>query len=197
MAVLLALSIPAPAFGQDILNDFRQNGRINPCQYSDGQLRRGLQGLPPDIQQYAPGLADQLSGGREGCGSGGGGGGGQGGDAAPAAGAAGGGGGGPTAAASEPAIRVPAPPAPGAKARRRLADIETPTVAAATGADTPGWLAPLLAVLALGAILLALARFGGWSPERFTRPLGASLGEAGGRTADAPTQLRESVRPGR
>ena len=93
---------------------------------------------------------------------------------------------------------MPAPPAPSAKARRRLADIATPTVAdAATGADTPGWLAPLLACLALVAILFTLARFGGWSPERFTRPLRASLAEAGGRTADALTELRESVRLGR
>ena len=194
----MALSASAPALGQDILNDFRRSGGINPCNYSDSQLRRGLQGLPPDIQQYAPGLADQLAGGREGCG-GGGGGGGEPAAAAPA-GSGGGGGGGP--AGSEPAavreIRVPAPPAPAAKARRRLADIETPTVAgAATGADAPGWLAPLLACLALAAILFTLARFGGWSPERFTRPLRASLAEAGGRTADALTQLRESVRLGR
>jgi hypothetical protein len=76
LAAFMALSMSAPALGQDILNDFRRSGGINPCNYSDSQLRRGLQGLPPDIQQYAPGLADQLSGGREGCGAGGGGGGG-------------------------------------------------------------------------------------------------------------------------
>ena len=193
----MALSVSAPALGQDILNDFRRNGGINPCNYSDGQLRRGLQGLPPDIQQYAPGLADQLAGGREGCG-GGGGGGGEPAGAAPAA--SGGGGGGPSGSgpAAAPEVKVPAPPAPAAKARGRLADIATPTVAAgATGADTPGWLAPLLACVALAAILFALARFAGWSPERFTRPLRASLAEAGGRTADALTELRESVRLGR
>ena len=198
LAALTALSVSAPALGQDILNDFRRSGGINPCNYSDDQLRRGLNGLPPDIQQYAPGLADQLAGGREGCGGGGGGGGG--GEPAAAAPASSGGGGGPggsgPAAARE--IEVPAPPAPAAKARRRLADIATPTVAAgAAGADTPGWLAPLLACLALAAILFTLARFGGWSPERFTRPLRASLAEAGGRTADALTELRESVRLGR
>ena len=195
----MALFVSAPALAQDILNDFRRNGTINPCQYSDGQLRRGLNGLPPDIQQYAPGLADQLSAGREGCGGGGGGGSAQ--ETAAAGGSGGGGtgaGGGGAAPAAEPAIRVPTPPAPDAKARRRLADIDTPTVAgAATGSNTPGWLAPLLAGLALAGILFTLARLGGWSPERFTRPLRASLGEASGRTADALTQLRETVRPGR
>jgi hypothetical protein len=193
MAAFMALSVSAPALAQDILNDFRRNGTINPCQYSDGQLRKGLNGLPPDIQQYAPGLADQLSAGREGCG--GGGGGGQPAAAAPPPSA---GGGGPAGPAAEPAIEVPAPPAPKAEVRRRLADIETPTVtAAATGSDTPGWLAPLLGCLALGAIFFTLARFGGWSPERFTRPVRASLAEAGGRTADALAELRETVRLGR
>ena len=192
----MALSVSAPALGQEILNDFRQNGTINPCQYSDGQLRRGLQGLPPDVQQYAPGLADQLAAGREGCG-GGGGARQQPGAAAPV-GTATGGGGGPVAPAPAPVIKVPAPPAPKAKLRRRLADIETPTVtAAATGADTPGWLAPLLAFLSLAAIFFTAVRFWGWSPERFTRPLRASLADAGGRTSDALAELRESVRLGR
>ena len=197
LAALAALSAPAPASAQDILNDFRRNGTINPCQYSDGQLRRGLQGLPPDIQQYAPGLADQLSGGREGCGAGGGGGGAQTAEGGPAA-AGGAGGGGPAGPAAEPEVKISAPPTPKAKARNRLADIDTPTVTAATGgADTPGWLAPLLAALALLGILFAVVRLGGWSPERFTRPLRASLSEAGGRTSDALATLRESVRPGR
>ena len=198
LAAFTALCVAQPASSQDILNDFRRNGTINPCQYSDGQLRRGLQGLPPDIQQYAPGLGDQLAAGREGCGGGGGGGGAAGGQAAEAvAGGPVGGGGGPAAPGAAPQIRVPEPPAPDAKARSRLADIETPTVAAAGGADIPGWLTPLLAAVALAVILFALVRFGGWSLERFTRPLRASLAEAGGRTADALAELRESARFGR
>ena len=197
LSAAMALGAAAPAQAQSVFNDFRQNGTINQCNYTDGQLRQGLNGLPPDIQQYAPGLADQLAGGREGCGGGGSGGGGEPAGAAPAGS---GGGGGPSGSgpAGAPEVKVPAPPAPAAKARGRLADIATPTVAAgANGADTPGWLVPLLACVALAAILFALARFGGWSPERFTRPLRASLAEAGGRTADALTELRESVRLGR
>ena len=173
-----------PAQAQDVFNDFRRNGTINPCNYSDGQLRNGLNGLPPDIQQYAPGLADQLAAGREGCGGGGGGGGaGQPAVAVPV----------PTGpgappppppAAAAPQIKIPAPPAPKAKARARLADIDTPTVsttAVTKGPDTPGWLLPLLLFVFLVGLLVAGVRLGGWSPERFTRPFNAGLSEAGGR----------------
>jgi len=197
--MLALVGAAGPAHAQDPFNDFRRNGTINPCNYSDGQLRQGLQGLPPDIQQYAPGLADQLAAGREGCGGGGG----QPTTAVPVPAAPGAPGAPPPAptltAPAAPKIRIPAPPAPKAKARARLADIDTPTVstAVATGAKIPAWLLPLLVILAIGAVLLALVRFSGLSPERFTRPLKASLAEAGGRTADALAQLRDSTRLGR
>lgn len=191
ITAVTALWSVAPAHAQNILNDFRRTGRINPCNYSDGQLRRGLQGLPPDIQQYAPGLADQLAAGREGCGGGG----------QPAAvpvptlpGAPP-----PSGGPPKPQIKVPAPPAPKPKPRPRIAEIATPTVTTtvAAGSDTPGWLAPVLTCLALGGVFLALVRFGGFSSERFTRPLRASAGELAGRSADALAQLRDSVRFGR
>jgi len=192
----MALGAAVPVHA-DVFNDFRRTGTINPCNYTDGQLRQGLNGLPPDIQQYAPGLADQLAAGREGCGGGGG----QPTAAVPV----------PTAPGAPPPpppgapppvpkVKIPAPPAPKATARTRLANIDTPTVstaAAATGSKTPRWLLPLLVCLSLGAVLLAAVRFGGWSPERLTRPVRASFAEAGGRTADALAQLRDSVRFGR
>jgi len=189
----MTLGAAVPASAQDVFNDFRRNGTINPCNYTYGQLRQGLQGLPPDIQQYAPGFADQLAAGREGCGGGGGG---QPTAVLPVPTA---GGPAPPNTPAAPKIKVPAPPAPKAKARARLADIETPdvTTAVATGAKTPDWLLPLLVSLSLGGVLFALVRLGGWSPERFTRPLGASLAEAGGRTADAFAQLRDAARFGR
>ena len=195
IVALMALGAAVPAQAQQVFNDFRRNGTINPCNYSDQQLRQGLQGLPPDVQQYAPGLADQLAAGREGCG---------GGQAAQ-----------PTAAVPVPAtpgapptapapaapkIKIPAPPAPKAQARTRLADIDTPVVsptAVASGSKTPGWLLPLLVCLSLLGILAAAIRLGGWSPERFTKPFRAGLAEAGGRTADAVAQLRDTVRFGR
>lgn len=196
VAIVTTFGAAVPASAQDVFNDFRRNGTINPCNYSDGQLQQGLQGLPPDIQQYAPGLADQLAAGREGCG--GASGGIQPTGAVPVPSAGGGGPGAPTAP-PPPQIEVPEPPAPKAKARRRLADIDTPTVttAVATGAETPGWLLPLLAGLSLGGLLLAGIRVGGWSAERFTGPLRAAFGEAGGRTADALAQLRDAARFGR
>lgn len=197
ITAVATLGAVAPAAAQDPLQDFRKNGSINPCNYTPGQLRNGLNGLPPDVQQYAPGLADQLAAGRGLCGGGGG--------SAPqgspqAVLPVAPGGGPPTAgptAAPEP--RILTPPAPKAQAKAvELKDVATPKVGvAATGADTPAWLLPLLVALSLGAILATLLRFSGWSPERFTRPLGAAFSEAGGRTSDALTEVWESVRLGR
>lgn len=187
----------APAGAQDVFDDFRDDGRIDPCQYSDEQLDVDL---PPDVQQYSPGLADQLASGREGCGVAGGPGAGE--DTRqvetlPAPATAGGGGGGRGgSAAPRSRIRVPAPPAP-KSSRRRLADLATPPVSLSAGSDVPGWLLPILVGLALGGAMTAAIRIGGVSAERFTAPWRAAFEEAGGRTADAGAQLRESLRFGR
>ena len=183
----------APAAAAGPLDDFRRDGQIDPCRYSDQQLRNGLNGLPPDVQQYAPGLADQLSGGREGCGgnapgspetrSG---------EFVPALPTAGGGSGGARARA-----KVPRPPSPKPSVRIRLANADSPAVNPHLGSDAPGWLLPLLLGLAAAAGLVALARVRGVSADRFTRPLRASVADAGGRTADAFAQIWDSVRLGR
>jgi hypothetical protein len=191
----MALGAAVPADAQQIFNDFRRNGTINPCNYSEGQLR---QGLPPDILQYAPGLADQLAAGRAGCGGGGGG---QPTAAVPLPTAPGAPPpSGPAAAAAIP-IKIPAPPAPKAAARTKLANIETPTVptriAATEGSDVPGWLLPLLVCLSLVLLLFAGVRVGGWSFDRFTRPFKAGVAEGAGRSADALAQLRDRARFGR
>jgi len=210
-AIALFVAV-APASASPI-DDYRRNGSIDPCKYSERQLQSEGNNLPPDVEQYAPGLADQLNAGRGGCGasspgggnprqteavptpgapSNGDGPGGAGGSGAPdgsAAGAAG------TAGAA--GARVPAPPAPTAAARRRLADISTPPVSARVNADMPEWVAPLLVNLLGLAILLALIRPIGLDAERFTRPLRASFGDAGGRTADAAAELWDRVRLGR
>ena len=183
----------APGAAAGPLDDFRRDGQINTCRYSDQQLRNGLNGLPPDVKQYAPGLADQLAGGREGCGG-----------SSPGASetreseaipglpaAAGGGGNGDGA-------KVPSPPAPKANARFRLADVDSPAVdPSSLGSDAPGWLLPLLLALAGVGAVVALARVRGTSAERIARPLRASFADAGGRTADAFAELRDSVRLGR
>ena len=182
----------APPAAAGPLDDFRRDGQIDPCRYSDQQLRNGLNGLPPDVQQYAPGLADQLASGREGCGG-----------SAPGSSetrqaevvpplpAAGGGNG--TNARAE----VPRPPSANPTPRLRLAEVDSPAVDASLGSDAPGWLLPLLLVLAAAGALAGLARVRGTSAERLARPLRASFADAGGRTADAFAELWDTVRLGR
>jgi hypothetical protein len=204
LGLLVALLCAAPAAASPY-DDYRDDGQINPCDYSDGELRQTLDSLPPDVLQYSPGLADQLAAGREGCGGGApgsttdprqyqtvppvrgskGGGGGSGGGGVPGAGGA------------LANAKIPEPPAPGAAARTRLAEIATPPVSASTRSDVPGWVIALLVAAALAGILFALARTSGLETDRLLRPLRGSFGEAGGRTADAAAQLFDSVRLGR
>jgi outer membrane biosynthesis protein TonB len=62
LPVLLAVlaAPPAAIAQQEILEDYRRDGVVDPCAYSPGELQQGLENLPPDIEQYAPDLADQL-----------------------------------------------------------------------------------------------------------------------------------------
>lgn len=209
--VLSAAAVPAAVAGP--IEDFRRTGVVIVCNYSDAELQQAGGSLPPDVIQYSPGLADQLNAGREGCSGGG-----SPGpanprqtvgdpadtdqdgdiDSADAAVAGGGGGGaGGLLAPEKQAAVIPDPPAPSTQARTRLADIATPTVSATTRSDVPAWVATLVIALGLGVLLFALLRFGGLSGERFTRPLTASFAEAGGRGADALSEVWDSVRLGR
>jgi hypothetical protein len=199
VAVICLLVTVAPA-SADPINDYRRNGNINPCKYSDGQLKKGLGNLPPDVEQYAPGLADQLQQGREGCGGGSTGtpqtqavpapgnptnGGDGSGGAAGGAGAAG-------AAAARPKAKILDPPAPKAAARTRLADVSTPAVSAHFNDGAPAWLAPVLIALLALAALAALVRFAGLG-ARFPRRRRRPRPPAG----DVAAQLWDSVRLGR
>jgi hypothetical protein len=188
---LLALLVAAPsALAQSQLyNDFQADGQINPCAYSPGQLQEGLNSLPPDLQQYAPGFADQLRGGLEAqCGGG----------AAPAPGedlTT------PGLAGSGPSknTRVNTPAAPRPAKRQLLGDLAAPSVGATpAGSDAPGWLLPALVLAGALAALFGAAASGliGFGPERFTQPMGASLSDAGGRTADALAYARDVFRFG-
>lgn len=215
--VIAALALPglsATSAYAGPVEDFRNNGgQIDVCKYTPKQLLDAKRNLSPDVLQYAPGLADQLSAGQEGCGG------------SPsntpeprdsipdaadtdrdgdvdgddaAAGASRGGGNGKAGnGRGGAASRVPAAPAPATLARARLADIATPPVSARTRSDVPSWVIILLAALGLGALLFTLVRFGGLSTERFTAPLKASFADAGGRSADALSEFWDSVRLGR
>jgi hypothetical protein len=171
-ALSLAGAGPATAQSNKIYKDFQNDGQINPCSYSKGQLQKGLHDLPPDIQQYAPGLADQL---RQPCAS-----------AAPAL---------PPATTPEAKRRqeavlptatskpgIPSPPAPKGKVTRGL-NVAAPVVTASpTGSDVPVWLQVLLGLVAVGTLgWVAAVRFGGFDPEHATRGLRAALAQLGER----------------
>lgn len=203
LACLLALIAVTPAAAQGVYEDFRNDGKINACQYSDQQLQRALDGLPPDILQYAPGFADQLAAGREGCGGAapgsrdtrdfqtvpvpGSAGSGAGGSGGADAGAGGGGRGGLDrggAGAGAGGVGIAPPPAAEASDRIRLAGA-APTVSATTGTTLPGWVVALLIAVAALAALAALARRRELDVAGRTAPLRAAFREAAGRTADA------------
>jgi hypothetical protein len=181
-ALLLA---PATSAFADLYNDYKNNGSVNPCNYSPGEVNKQLKNLPPDVQQYAPGLADQL---RRPCGGAP--------QSAPVqqspAAPTPSGGAPPPAAPGKPAI--PSPPAPKAPAIS-VVNAAAPPVPANSGGSFPGWLVVTLGALAALALAVMLAgRYGGLELEAFTRPLRASLAEAGGRAGDRAGDLRDLFR---
>ncbi len=203
-----ALGAFAPAAGaQDpfraIIDDWRADGQVTPCKYTPAQLNATLN-LPGDIEQYAPGLIDQIQNALQtqaagAC------------DrrpepepaeeAAPAPAPVQP----PSAPTPEPVVEVSRPPAPEEvrKVVEAVAKAPAPPVAASgalRGAEAPApvWLLGALAAAAALAGLAALvAWFFGWSAERFTRPLTAATAEAGGRGADVFAEFRDWLRLGR
>jgi len=169
LAVLLVL--PAQASAQSkLFQDYRKDGTINPCSYSPGELRKGLSGLPPDVEAYVPGLSDQL---RRGCNAGGGGG-----QAATpeqqAAIVPGGSGPAPPAAQKKRTV-VPQPPAVKADARNVVAGT-APSVPGGPLPDIPAWLAGILVALAAGGLsFLVAVRYGALDPSGIVRSLRAVL----------------------
>lgn len=199
LACLALAVVPTAASAQSkLFQDFRKNGSINPCNYTNKELQQGLNGLPPDVQQYAPGFGDQLRGGRGNCGGGGGSGTGQqgtqqndnqGGAAVPGGP---GGGGGPTK--PKPQLHIHTPPAPTTR-RAALAGTATPKIdSKPSGSDAPGWLFVLLALAAAGGVLAFVARRRGWSAGERLRPLRAAFAEAGGRFSDSAATTRDRLR---
>ena len=206
---LLVLLCAAPASAQDVFEDFRDDGEINACDYSEQELKNARDNLPPDIVQYAPGLGDQLDAGREGCGGAapggtetrdfdtvaplGAGSGRRGGDGAQGAGRGRGrGADADVGAAARRAAAVLTPPAPDPIARERLGGA-VPAVAASPGTSMPAWAPVVLALVLLLGGLLAYARRRGTALASLTAPLRASFAEAGGRTADAVATLLDRV----
>lgn len=190
-AAALALAPPAMAGSfQQLYRDYRDDGRINGCNYSDAQLRGGQGDLPPDVEQYAPSLAEQIAAARDQrCG--GGGGSGQGEDPGDSA----------SAKASKAAANaakpdkadVPEPPKP-REVAPRLASVRGPQVSEAAALDDasePAWLLVLAGVVAvLVAAVLVARRYG-------VRGVGAATDEAGARAADTAAEFKDWIRIGR
>jgi len=178
LVVAASLALPAGAGANDfqqIFGDYKADGQLDGC-YRPDQLHNAGQGIPPDIEQYAPGFGDALATAQTRCGS--------------------------SSPAGEPEDSEPAPvsagtPGPGAGVKKKKAvreppapkaapiavstDLAAPTLtpaAASVSSDTPGALIALLVAAGI-AVLLALgwtlAWFMGWSPERLTKPVVAAF----------------------
>jgi hypothetical protein len=212
-ALLLALAA-APAAHADafdrIFGDYQRDGRIDPCRYSEDELRDAKGQVPNDIEAYAPDFPDALAAAAEqraggGCpkrpGSSGG-----------AAGAAGAGGGAAPPGAAPPAAPGAPPDAPGAagtpapepelKPAAPVADDAIAQAAASSGDSEAGTPAALLllailgALLALGGALYALARWSAWDPA-WARGTRHAVGEAGWRASATWAEFADWVRIGR
>jgi len=209
LLAVLCLAVASPAAAQ--LQDYKNTGTIPPCKYNDRQLGKSLGDLPPDIEQYAPGYAEQLRNNRgAACGGKGAPGGGgtttganesvEGVPVPPSVGGSGGGSGsgGPGAPGPTTAERIGKPPIPVPTPRSKLANVTSPAITSGpTGPDVPAWVLALIAIVLLGGSALTALFLYGADLSRFTRPLGVAAGEARARTSDRAIELWETVRLGR
>ncbi|HWH43605.1 MAG TPA: hypothetical protein VNT32_02640 [Thermoleophilaceae bacterium] len=209
LLALIALAlVPAPASADTfdrIYDDYKADGEIDACRYSDDDLRRAEGQVPPDIDQYAPDFVEQLARARQKRASGGcdpkpkprkev--------EAAPAAPAPAK----PRPPGAKPEPVIATPPAPAAPARTVLA-ARTPDAAIPQTAALPsggGGAPAALVLLAILAGLAALAGLGalaawfyGYDLRGTLRPIGASASEAGGRGADLAGEFWDWLRLGR
>ena len=182
LVVLVPLALPAGAFAQDdfqrIFGDYKDDGQINGC-YRPHEIHNAGQGIPPDIEQYAPGFGDALATAQVQCGSG----------QVPSSGdaeeeasppviSAGTPGGGAQVAKKRAVREPPAPKVVQVAVPEELAAPRIAPAAAAVAGDTPGPLVALLIAAGLAVVLAlgwAIAWFMGWSPERLTNPLFAAF----------------------
>jgi len=143
----LTFSPAAGAQGVDqIFEDYKNQGSVNPCSYSPEALQRAQGDVPPDVAQYAPRFGEQLG---NSCPGG-----------AGAPGAVPGAPGSPAQFVAPPTPDIKKPPAPDVGAAERTLPAKTPApkvAAAAAAARTdfdegvPGWaLAIGLAMVAAG-----------------------------------------------
>lgn len=58
---LLGLPSLAQADFQTLFDDYRADGAIDGCNYSQGDLSAGLSSVPSDVRQYDPGFSDAIN----------------------------------------------------------------------------------------------------------------------------------------
>lgn len=212
VGALLVLAPPAGAANDfdRVFSHYRSTGGINPCKFSNGQLRGARGQTPNDIEQYAPdfpvAVDEALQARARGqCGGSGGGGDGAGqpspGGATPSpdSGTTGGAGGkSPAPGGSSPAGAQPGTPAPPPPptAARRVTPLPTAT------ADDDSVPAPflvlgaLLGALLLSALVVALLRWRGGDSHRAAGARHA-FAEAGYRAGGVWEDFVDWVRLGR
>jgi hypothetical protein len=210
IASALSLVCAAPA-SADLLSamikDYTQDGRLDPCKYSEKQLRDLKDLIPNDFQQYADfddavddALAKRAQGAcnksapKQ--------------AATPAPPAAGGTP--PAASTGAPATRAPAPagaqppptPTPAATAAPAVAagdEIERAARSTEPATDAPFpliALAVIAGLLAIGVLVFGLVRWRAWEPAWASRFRHAA-GEAGWRASSTWAEFTDFVRFGR
>jgi hypothetical protein len=222
LAIGLSLLLAAPAqasLGGRLLSDFADDGVINACNYSEGELGQIKDLISNDIDAYEPDFRSAVDamierrargacGKKQGGSSGGGGGG-----AAAATPGSGSGSSGPSSGAGAGAGAGGASAAPGAAGSSTPTPDQTPTPSPLIGTDSIAHaarsrdqggtlpvpllaIAVLLALLALGALIYAAARWIGWEPPWANRARHAA-GEAGSRASSTWSEFTDFIRLGR
>jgi hypothetical protein len=201
LLLVLAASASANAFTK-IFADYRADGVVTPCRFSDGDLKDAQGQIPNDIEQYAPDFPAALdealqARARGDCAKK------SKGTAAPAPVAPGttppsGGAGAPAGKAGTSA--APGPPGlPAAASNSTDAQVDRAAARRASDAGAP---APLIVLAVLGGLLLiaalvaAVARWRGWELARLA-PARHALAEAGYRTGGLWSEFTDWVRLGR
>jgi hypothetical protein len=206
LAVLAVAPVAHANAFKDIFGAYRKSGKVDGCKYSATQLTQAKKQIPNDIEQYAPDFPNALDNAIQQRASGSC-------DATAAAsttGTAAGTGTGPTATTGVPPGSTPTTAAPAGQAPQPTPSPNpAPAVtdkavlaASKTKSSDAGVPAPLVALAAIGALMLlvafsyGLARWWAWEPRWLVRMRHAGA-EAGWRASGSWAEFMDWVRLGR
>lgn len=203
LALLSLALLTAPAAARAgtfdrIFKEYQRTGRIDPCKYSEGDLKSAQGSVPNDVQAYAPDFPNALQAAIEQR---------AGGSCAPGRQQPA-----PAAPATSPTTTAPAAATPGASTTPAPAAEPVPAAVAAdqaiarnaatarsSDAGTPAPVVALAAVgalLALGGLAYGLAHWLAWDP-RWLRATRHAFAEAGWRAGNTWSEFADWVRLGR